>query len=272
MKLVEGLDKNLLNEKDAERQRAVDRRRDEEDGEMRPSGTLSGAGTVVIDGMSDQIVTSEAYSNAPSARKMESFKAMSPSVSGARESAVVAGADAPPPPPGQEPAVQVRSDFRSTILWQPDVKTDADGTATVKVKYPDSLTTWVATARVASAGNQFGIGNTSTRTKQPLIVRLQAPRFFVVGDRVTVSAVINNNTDQAMRVTPSLKSEGLTVSGVVVDGKTVPGEPSPVEVKANSEARVDWLVFVTEAREAKLKVEARGDKYRRRDGKDLHGL
>jgi len=81
--------------------------------------------------------------------------------------------------------VQVRSDFRSTILWLPDVKTDADGTATVKVKYPDSLTTWSATARVVTAGNQFGIGNSTTRTKQPLIVRLQAPRFFVVGDQVS---------------------------------------------------------------------------------------
>jgi hypothetical protein len=39
----------------------------------------------------------------------------------------------------QEPAVQVRSDFRSTILWQPDLKTDNDGHATVKIKYPDSL-------------------------------------------------------------------------------------------------------------------------------------
>ena len=66
--------------------------------------------------------------------------------------------------------------------------TDANGAATVKVKYPDSLTTWSATARAVTAGNQFGIGNTSTRTKQPLIVRLQAPRFFVVGDQVTVSA------------------------------------------------------------------------------------
>ena len=121
----------------------------------------------------------------------------------------------------QEPAVQVRSDFRSTILWLPDVKTDADGTATVKVKYPDSLTTWSATARAASTGNQFGMGSSSTRTKQPLIVRLQAPRFFVVGDQVTISAVINNNTDQAMRVAPALKAEGLTVTG----------EPAPVEVK-----------------------------------------
>ncbi|HEX3251994.1 MAG TPA: alpha-2-macroglobulin family protein [Pyrinomonadaceae bacterium] len=163
--------------------------------------------------------------------------------------------------PEQEPAVQVRSDFRSTILWLPDVKTDADGTATVKVKYPDSLTTWTATARVATAGNQFGIGNSSTRTKQPLIVRLQAPRFFVVGDQVTVSGVINNNTDEAMSVVPALTAEGLTVTGLLIDGKPVNGAQPPVEVKANSETRVDWLVAVTHASEAKLKVEARGDKY-----------
>lgn len=166
-----------------------------------------------------------------------------------------AKADAPAPVatplPGQEPAVQVRSDFRSTILWLPDVKTDADGTASVKVKYPDSLTTWSATARAVSTGNQFGIGNSTTRTKQPLIVRLQAPRFFVVGDQVTVSAVINNNTDQTMRVAPALQAEGLTVSG----------EPAPVEVKANSELRVDWRVDVTHASEARLKVEARGGQY-----------
>src|SRR5207249_8196514 len=157
------------------------------------------------------------------------------------------GVLAPAPSPGQEPAVQVRNDFRSTILWQPDVKTDGNGNATVKVKYPDSLTTWQATARGATAGNQFGIGNAATRTKQPLIVRLEAPRFFVVGDEVTVSAVINNNTDQEMRVGPSLIAEGLTVDGVIVDGKPVKGEPAPIVVKPNSESRVDWLVSVTEA-------------------------
>ena len=164
-------------------------------------------------------------------------------------------------PPGQEPAVQVRSDFRSTVLWLPDVKTDGDGTATVKVKYPDSLTTWSATARVATAGNQFGIGNSTTRTKQPLIVRLQAPRFFVVGDQVTISGVINNNTDEAMSVMPALNAEGLSVTGLLIDGKPVGSRQTPVEIKPNSEARVDWLVAVNHAREAKLKVEARGSRY-----------
>ena len=171
-------------------------------------------------------------------------------------------AEAPPPPkPGEEPAVQVRSDFRSTILWLPDVKTGADGTATVKVKYPDSLTTWAATARVATTGNEFGIGNSSTRTKQPLIVRLQAPRFFVAGDQVTVSGVINNNTDRTMSVAPALKVEGLSLSGLLVDGKPMSDAGLKVEVKPNSDVRVDWLVNVVHASEAKIKVEARGDKY-----------
>ncbi|MGH9905372.1 MAG: alpha-2-macroglobulin family protein, partial [Pyrinomonadaceae bacterium] len=159
-----------------------------------------------------------------------------------------------------EPAVQVRSDFRSTVFWQPDLKTDSNGVATVNVKYPDSLTTWQSIARVASVGNQFGIGNTSTRTKQPLIVRLQAPRFFVVGDQVTVSAVINNNTDQAMSVAPLLSAEGLTVSGQIIDGQVVTAQ-SAVDVKANSETRVDWRVAITHASEARLKVEARNGKY-----------
>jgi uncharacterized protein YfaS (alpha-2-macroglobulin family) len=202
---------------------------------------------------SEVIVTSKSISDLPVNGQLDRLE-MRPS--GALQPAAEA-----PPPPGQEPAVQVRSDFRSTIFWMPDVMTDAAGAATVKIKYPDSLTTWQATARVATAGNQFGIGNASTRTKQPLIVRLQSPRFFVVGDQVTVSAVINNNTDQAMRVASSLTAEGLTVSGVIVDGREVKGEQPAIEVKPGAEARVDWLVAVTEAREAKLKVEARGDKY-----------
>jgi uncharacterized protein YfaS (alpha-2-macroglobulin family) len=164
-------------------------------------------------------------------------------------------------PPDQSSTVKVRSDFRSTIFWQPDVQTDSNGAATIKVKYPDSLTTWQATARVASAGNQFGIGNTATRTKQPLIVRLQAPRFFVVGDQVTVSGVINNNTDQPMNVATSLKAEGVSISRLVVDGTPVQNDLARVEVKPRSEARVDWLIAVSNAGDAKLKVEARGEKY-----------
>jgi uncharacterized protein YfaS (alpha-2-macroglobulin family) len=163
----------------------------------------------------------------------------------------------------EEPAVVVRSDFRSTIAWLPDVKTDADGTATLKVKYPDSLTGWKASVRAVSAGNQFGLASTNTRTKQPLIVRLQAPRFFVVGDKATISAVINNNTDQPLTVKTSLDADGLVISGIgLKDGRVVKGErAASVTVPANGEVREDWAVSVQKGGPVKLKVTGRGDKY-----------
>lgn len=242
-----------------------DFREEQAENEMRPSGTLQGDSPILAGvptaraSRLDMVAKDEAIVE----RRVNSLYTVAPAAApaefGASADAFKAKAQATPEPGA--PAVQVRNDFRSTILWLPNVKTDADGAATVKVTYPDSLTTWSAVARVATTGNQFGIGNSSTRTKQPLIVRLQAPRFFVVGDQVTVSGVINNNTDEAMSVTPSLNAEGLTVTGLLIDGKPVTGTTLPVEVKANSETRVDWLVAVTHASEAKLKVEARGGQY-----------
>jgi uncharacterized protein YfaS (alpha-2-macroglobulin family) len=150
------------------------------------------------------------------------------------------------------PAVQVRSDFRSTVLWRPDVATGDDGRAELEVTFPDSLTGWLATARVAAHNNRFGITTASTRTQQPLIVRLQAPRFFVVGDEATVSAVIHNNTEASLAVTPGLEAEGVRL----VAG---PGRRDPLTVPAGGERRVDWKVSATRAGRARLEVEARGE-------------
>jgi len=149
-------------------------------------------------------------------------------------------------------ALQVRNDFRSTAFWQPDVVTDAGGVAKVTFKYPEALTTWRATARAATAGTQFGIGSSTAKTNMPLIVRLQSPRFFVAGDRSTVSAVINNNTDEAMRVEPKLEVEGLTLNMTT---------NAPLTVPAHGEARYDWSVVADRPGQAKLRVSGRGAKY-----------
>jgi uncharacterized protein YfaS (alpha-2-macroglobulin family)/tetratricopeptide (TPR) repeat protein len=162
---------------------------------------------------------------------------------------------------GQEPAVVVRSDFRSTIFWKPDVVTDESGTATVSVKYADSLTRWKATACVATTGSRFGIGGATTRTHRPLIARLQGPRFFVVGDTVTLSGIFNNNTDEPMTVRPTLEVEGLKITGSVRNGRPAETRPGPVEIAAGSEARVDWLAAVEQAGEAKLRLVARGSRH-----------
>lgn len=268
-RLVEGTDKQLIDERALEQQRMAG-----QFAGQRGRGFANGAAAKDEDDTEELRVAASAGRNVYSA-EYGNFggavmtKSAATPVNGRTDQLAmltpgsVANANAPmrPVPQPEEPAVQVRNDFRTTILWRPDVKTDANGRAVVQVKYPDSLTTWAATARVASTGNQFGIGNAATRTKQPLIVRLEAPRFFVVGDQVTVSAVINNNTDAAVRVAPALHAEGLTVAGQIVGGRPLKDAAQPVEVKPNGEARVDWLVNVTHASDAKLKVEARGGTY-----------
>jgi alpha-2-macroglobulin len=145
--------------------------------------------------------------------------------------------------------VQVRSDFRSTAFWKPDIVTNANGTATVAVKFPEALTTWRATARAVSAGTQVGMASDTARTNLPLIVRLQAPRFFVVGDRTTISAVVNNNTDQPMLVAPSLEVKGLTLRDAT---------HAAITVTPHGEARADWVVTADVAGQAMLRVAGRG--------------
>jgi len=148
--------------------------------------------------------------------------------------------------------VQVRTDFRETALWKPDLVTGAKGEAKVAVRYPESLTRWKATARAATADARFGIATASTRTQKPLIARLQAPRFFVVGDEATISGLFDNRTAQVLRVTPDLAAEGLDL---------LTPSPKSVEVPAGGQARVDWRVRVTVAGTAKLRLSGRAGEH-----------
>lgn len=143
----------------------------------------------------------------------------------------------------------VRSDFRATAFWQPDIITGPDGRATVTVTFPDSLTTWKAVARAVSAASEVGQAQAQTVTNQPLIVRLQTPRFLVVGDRATLSAVVNNRTDQPTTVAVTLDAEGVTLDA---------GKTRQVAIPPRGEARADWPVSVVAAGQAALTVTAVG--------------
>lgn len=166
-------------------------------------------------------------------------------------------ADAEGPAPSGAPDVRVRSDFRKTALWLPDLVTDEEGCATVTVRYPDSLTRWQGTARVADRTSRFGIARVTTRTQKPLMARLQAPRFFQVGDELVLSAILNNRTEEELDVRPTIEAEGLALVGRLVDGSVLEG-PASVRIAADGEARVDWLVRVEEPGEARVAITAVG--------------
>lgn len=132
--------------------------------------------------------------------------------------------------------VVVRSDFRSAILWEPVLRTDELGEARIPITFPDSLTRWRAQASAITRRTRVGRGEGSTRTRMPLTIRQQAPRFFVSGDACILSALVNNNGESAMATEVTLELEG----GL----RTTSPERVRIQLEAGGEARVDWPVDV----------------------------
>ncbi|MCC6975234.1 MAG: Ig-like domain-containing protein [Anaerolineae bacterium] len=111
---------------------------------------------------------------------------------------------------------EVRQKFIDTPLWQPSVVTDANGEATISVELPDQLTTWRLDVRAVT----LAIGDTQTTlvgqntfdllSTKPLLIRPITPRFYVVGDKGTLVAIVNNNSGADQEVTVSAEITGAT--------------------------------------------------------------
>jgi uncharacterized protein YfaS (alpha-2-macroglobulin family) len=90
-------------------------------------------------------------------------------------------------------------------------------------------------------------------TTKNLIVRLQAPRFFVQKDEVVLSAVVHNylKTRKQARVVLEIAGGGLEPLGCALQ--------QTVAVEANGEARVDWRMKVLKPGEARIRMSALTD-------------
>ena len=171
--------------------------------------------------------------------------------------------------------IQVRSDFRATAFWKPDIYLE-HGEARIETTIPDSLTTWHGVARVATRDDRFGWAQVSVRTALPMMVRLQGPRFFVVGDQPTISALVDNSTEKDLGVRLDLDVEGARVTGVSGSGVSGRGHQASVQVPAEGQARIDWTLALSHPGEVRVRVEARsashGDAMVKRFPVFAHGI
>jgi uncharacterized protein YfaS (alpha-2-macroglobulin family) len=152
------------------------------------------------------------------------------------------------------PAVQpnIRTNFADTALWVAALETNADGTAEVSLKMPENLTGWKVKVWAMGKGTKVGQGEAEVTTKKDLIVRLQAPRFFVEKDEVVLSANIHNYLKNAKRVDAVLELEGGTL-------KAQGNLAQQVNVSAGEDRRVDWRVQVIKEGTAVIRMKALTD-------------
>ena len=120
------------------------------------------------------------------------------------------------------------------------------GTATVKVPFPESLTTWRAKAWAWTQDTLVGQATADVKTTKDVLVRLRAPRFFVQGDSITVAALVNNRTDKPQSARVKIALDGST------SRRAQPARDRRSRSRPNADRRVDWTVNVLEAGQTKI--------------------
>jgi uncharacterized protein YfaS (alpha-2-macroglobulin family) len=155
---------------------------------------------------------------------------------------------------GEAPMAEatVRKDFADAAYWNANITTDADGTAEVSFKMPENLTDWKLRTWAMGPGTSVGEATTSVVTAKNIMVRLQAPRFFVEKDEVVLSAIVHNYLEVAKTA-----KVGLQLSGGCLE--PLEGSDKSLEIPAGGDVRVDWRVKAVREGEAIVTMSALTD-------------
>lgn len=181
---------------------------------------------------------------APACAPAESMDAMA-SISEGDQGGLGGGAGA-----AVEPVV--RSAFADTAYWNPALGTDSNGVAEVSFKMPENLTGWKIKTWAMGQGTKVGEGVAEVVTAKKVMLRLQAPRFFVEKDEVVLSANIHNALKTDKSVQAVLEVEGGCLELQSNATKTL-------KIKAGDDQRVDWRVKVVREGKAVVRMKALTD-------------
>ncbi|MFN2190548.1 MAG: alpha-2-macroglobulin family protein, partial [Candidatus Promineifilaceae bacterium] len=148
----------------------------------------------------------------------------------------------------------VREDFPDTAFWRAKIATDANGQASIDIPLPDSLTTWRLSSKAVSEYTEsqetlVGQDQADIVATLPLLIRPITPRFFTVGDRLGLGAVVHNNTDEMIEADVSLIAFGLTHEGEARQSFDIP---------AGGRQVVRWPVVVEDTQFADLTFRVSG--------------
>src|SRR5262249_45348430 len=126
------------------------------------------------------------------------------------------------------------------------------GVAEVSFAMPEQLSGWKIRVWAMGHGTRVGQGEAEVFTRKDLILRLQAPRFFVQKDECVLSANVHNYLEKEKTVTVKLELEGGTLESLT-DASV------KLSVPAGGERRVDWRVKVKEEGTATVRMKALTD-------------
>jgi len=137
----------------------------------------------------------------------------------------------------------LRSNFKDTAYWNPNVITDENGNASVSFVLPDNLTTWHILGIANTKDHLFGEGQHTVIETKDVILRPVRPRFAIVDDEMQLGAIVHNFLDEPKRFKVTLTGSGFDITGKdEIDVLVEPGGQEKVIFPINVN-KVDEAVF-----------------------------
>ncbi|MDO5103776.1 MAG: MG2 domain-containing protein [Lautropia sp.] len=130
------------------------------------------------------------------------------------------------------PGTPTRELFDTLLYWNPRIRLDAEGRATVSVPLNDSISQFRLVAIADHGTGRFGTGQTGIQTTQDLQIISALPPVVRGGDQLEASISLRNTTDVPMQLTVKAQAGEQHLA------------PRQISLPAGATVPVTWAVSV----------------------------
>ncbi len=153
----------------------------------------------------------------------------------------------------KEPAEPtLRENFNETAFFFPQLRTNADGSATFSFTMPDALTRWRLMLMAYTKDRKTGRNEYTFTSSKPVMIMADTPRYMYDNDELWFVANVINTGDEP--VTPTAKLEifdagtmkpvNLIISNATISMETIqPGRSKEVRWKVKGQYDLSLLAF-----------------------------
>jgi A-macroglobulin TED domain/Alpha-2-macroglobulin family/Carboxypeptidase regulatory-like domain/MG2 domain/A-macroglobulin receptor binding domain/Macroglobulin domain MG3/Alpha-2-macroglobulin bait region domain len=157
----------------------------------------------------------------------------------------------------QKSTPRLREYFPETLLWQPELITNADGKATLNFKMADNITTWKLYTIATTKNGKVGVAEKEITAFQPFFVDLDPPKFLTAGDEIYLPTQVRNYTATKQKVDVTM-SKADWFSFLESEPRAIAtGQTKQIEVDKNSAKNaVFGFKAITPIKDGKQRVTA----------------
>lgn len=145
-----------------------------------------------------------------------------------------------------ETPISPRQNLKETAFFYPQLNTDKDGNVELDFTSPEALSKWKLMILATTKNMEIGTLTQEFITQKELMVMPNLPRFLRGGDHISLSSKIINLLDKDQNISAELEIlDAKTMKPILIlaEGEK---EKKEIEIQANEQATVSWMVDVPE--------------------------